>query len=215
MMRYYGYTRTSTKQQHLYRGIMEIEDFCKKQNIPLEKIFAEKETGKTFDRPRYTVLKEDVLRSGDVLIITELDRLGRNKLEISKELQYFNEKGIRVMILEIPTTLMDYSSLDNKLEKLILETINNVLIELYAAGAEAEMEKRVKRQREGIEAKKARGEWENYGRPRIMKLEAFQEKYQEVLDGRKRPFELMKELNMTQGTYYRYKRQIEEKSKIL
>ena len=77
------------------------------------------------------------------------------------------------------------------------------------------MEKRVKRQREGIEAKKARGEWENYGRPRIMKLEAFQEKYQEVLDGRKRPFELMKELNMTQGTYYRYKRQIEEKSKIL
>lgn len=214
-MRYYGYTRASTKQQHLYRGIMEIEDFCKKQSIPLEKIFAEKETGKTFDRPRYTVLKEDVLRSGDVLIITELDRLGRNKMEISKELQYFNEKGIRVMILEIPTTLMDYSSLDNKLEKLILETINNVLIELYAAGAEAEMEKRVKRQREGIEAKKARGEWENYGRPRIMELEAFQEKYQEVLDGKKRPFELMKELNMTQGTYYRYKRQIEEKSKIL
>ena len=44
-----------------------------------------------------------------------------------------------------------------------------MLIELYAAMAQAEIEKKEKRQREGIDAKKARGEWEEYGRPKIQK----------------------------------------------
>ncbi|WP_294357841.1 recombinase family protein [uncultured Clostridium sp.] len=54
---------------------------------------------------RYTVLRDDILRKGDTLIITELDRLGRNKKYTLKELQFFKEKEIRVMILELPTTL--------------------------------------------------------------------------------------------------------------
>ena len=55
-------------------------------------IFTDKITGKNFDRPRYTVLVEDVLRVGDTLIITELDRLGRNKQEILKQLRFFRRK---------------------------------------------------------------------------------------------------------------------------
>lgn len=209
-MYYYGYTRASTKQQNVDRGIFEIEEFCRKEKLPLEKIYAEKETGKNFLRPRYTVLKEDVLRPGDVLIITEVDRLGRNKKEILEELQFFKERHIRIMILEIPTTLMDVSSLGNELEELIIETINNILIEIYAAGAQAEMEKRVKRQSEGIAAKKARGEWEDYGRPRVMKLEEFKEAYQDVIDQKIRPFELMRKLGLSESTYYRYKKEIEK-----
>ena len=165
----YGYHRTSTREQHLDRGIAEIETFCKNNNIELEKIYTDQQTGKNFDRPRYTVLKEDILRSGDTLIFTELDRMGRNKREILKELQYYRDKGIRVMILEIPTTTQDLSALDNSMAKMIMETINNMLIELYATMAQAEIEKKEKRQQEGIQAKKARGEWEDYGRPRAVK----------------------------------------------
>ena len=135
----------------------------------MEKIYTDQQTGKNFDRPRYTVLKEDILRSGDTLIFTELDRMGRNKREILKELQYYRDKGIRVMILEIPTTTQDLSALDNSMAKMIMETINNMLIELYATMAQAEIEKKEKRQQEGIQAKKARGEWEDYGRPRAVK----------------------------------------------
>ena len=51
----------------------------------VEKIYTDQQTGKNFDRPRYTVLKEDILRTGDTLIFTELDRMGRNKREILKE----------------------------------------------------------------------------------------------------------------------------------
>ena len=149
-MAFYGYHRISTKAQHLDRGIIEIQRFCKNQKIELAGIFTDKITGKNFNRPRYTVLVEDVLRAGDTLIITELDRLGRNKQEILKQLQILKEKGVRVMVLELPTTLIDLSEMDNNLAKLMIETINNMMIELYASMAQAEMEKKEKRQREGI-----------------------------------------------------------------
>ncbi len=85
-----------------------------------------------------------------------------------------------------------------------------MMIELYASMAQAEIEKKEKRQREGIEAKKARGEWGDYGRPREMKLDEFAEKYKEVQQGKKKPFELMRELELTKPTFYRYKNQIEK-----
>ena len=108
-MKRYGYHRTSTREQHLDRGILEITAYCEQNQLELERIFTDQQTGKNFNRPRYQVLKEDVLRSGDELIITEVDRLGRNKRDTLKELQYFRDHNIRVKILELPTTLMDIS----------------------------------------------------------------------------------------------------------
>ena len=101
IMKRYGYHRTSTREQHLDRGIKEITVYCEQNGLELEKIFTDQQTGKNFNRPRYQVLKEDVLRAGDELIITEVDRLGRNKQETLKELQYYRDNGIRVKILEL------------------------------------------------------------------------------------------------------------------
>ena len=168
-MKYIGYHRTSTKEQHLDRGLAEIKAYCEQNNIPLKKIYTDQQTGKNFDRPRYTVMKEDVLEAGDVLIITELDRLGRSKKDTMREIQHYRDSGIRLMVLELPTTLMDLSKMDNSLQAMMLETINNMMLELYASMAQAEIEKKEKRQREGIKAKKERGEWEDYGRPSIEK----------------------------------------------
>ena len=72
-MKRYGYHRTSTREQHLDRGIKEITAYCEQNNLELEKIFTDQQTGKNFNRPRYQVLKEDVSRAGDKLIITEVD----------------------------------------------------------------------------------------------------------------------------------------------
>jgi DNA invertase Pin-like site-specific DNA recombinase len=164
-MKRYGYHRTSTKEQHLDRGIKEIENYCNSNSLELERIYTDQQTGKNFNRPRYQVLKEDVLRSGDELIISEVDRFGRNKQDTLKELQHYRDNGIRVKILELPTTLIDISKMDNSMAQMIMETINNMMIELYAAMAQAEVEKKEKRQKEGIQAKKDRGDWDNYGRP--------------------------------------------------
>ena len=203
-MKRYGYHRTSTREQHLDRGIAEITAYCEQNQLELERIFTDQQTGKNFNRPRYQVLKEDVLRSGDELIITEVDRLGRNKRDTLKELQYFRDHNIRVKILELPTTLMDISKLDNTMAQMLMETVNNMLIELYAAMAQAEIEKKEKRQREGIEAKKARGDWDDYGRPSAIDIEDFKIHYRKVIDGQMRPSELMKQLGISKSTYYRY-----------
>jgi len=199
----YGYHRTSTREQHLDRGIMEIKKFCKDSGLKLERIFTDQMTGRNFDRPRYTVLREDILRSGDCLIITELDRLGRDKKRILDELRFYSEAGIRVMILEIPTTLQDLSTMDNNLAKMILDTINHLLIEIYAAMAEAEMEKKTKRQKEGIEAKKLRGEWGDYGRPKISKPDNWDEIISEWRSGRITAVEAMKQTGTKKSTFYR------------
>lgn len=211
-MAVYGYHRTSTKEQHLDRGIYEIRKFCKESKMDLVNIFTDQQTGKNFNRPRYIVLLEDVLRPGDILLITELDRLGRNKRETMKEIQRLRDMGVRLMVLELPTTLMDMSKMDNTLAKMMLETINNMMLELYASMAEAEMEKKEKRQREGIERKKGRGEWDDYGRPPAIKQDVFNRAFERVIAGEIGPTELRRELGLTHATFYRYRKNYFEKN---
>ena len=67
-----------------------------------------------------------------------------------------------------------------------------------------------KRQAQGIDSKKARGEWDDYGRPAVMSIDEFSEHYQKVVSGEIRPFELMKQLGMSKSTYYRYVKRIKE-----
>ncbi len=202
-MKYIGYHRTSTKEQHLDRGLAEIKAYCEQNNIPLKKIYTDQQTGKNFDRPRYTVMKEDVLEAGDVLIITELDRLGRSKKDTMKEIQHYRDNGIRLMVLELPTTLMDLSKMDNSLQAMMLETINNMMLELYASMAQAEIEKKEKRQREGIEAKKKRGEWEDYGRPSIEKPDNWDIVIAQWKEKEITAVEAMKRLGLKKTSFYK------------
>ena len=210
-MAVYGYHRTSTRDQHLDRGIQEIRQFCKEHEMELKNIFTDQQTGKNFNRPRYTVLVEDVLRSGDILIITELDRLGRNKKDTMEQIRQLQEMGVRLMVLELPTTLMDMSKMDNTMACLMMETINNMMLELYASMAQAEIEKKEKRQREGIEMKKLRGEWDDYGRPAAIEEDEFDVAFSKVIAGEITPTELRKELGLSHTTFYSYRKKYLEK----
>lgn len=60
-------------------------------------------------------------------------------------------KGIRVMILEIPTTLIDVSSMTDDMAKQLLTIISDMMIHIYAAQAEHKVIQKRKRQREGFE----------------------------------------------------------------
>lgn len=217
-MLYFAYHRTSTREQHLDRGIIEINKFIAKENIKLvNDIYTDQQTGKNFDRPSYDKMLQDIelimkVNSNEkiALILTELDRLGRNKQLILAEIRKMQDKGIRLMVLEIPTTLTELPK-DNSIATMIMETINNMLIEMYASFAQAELEKKEKRQREGIAAKKARGEWDDYGRPRALDFDKFVKEYKRVLDGSIKPVECMKLLGITKPTYYRYRKEYENK----
>lgn len=216
-MLYFAYHRTSTKDQHLDRGIKEISDYTNKEGITLvNDIYTDQETGKNFNRPCYDKLINDMELVRKVnpkesisLIVTELDRLGRNKQLILKEIRKMQDLGIRLMVLEIPTTLTELPK-DSSIASMIMETINNMLIEMYASFAQAELEKKEKRQREGIEAKKARGEWDDYGRPRALDFKKFAKEYKRVLDGSLKAVECMRLLGLTKTTYYRYVKEYNE-----
>lgn len=215
-MKYVAYHRTSTKDQHLDRGIKELTEYCKVNDISLHrgKVYTDQNTGKNFNRPTYQILRNEVLESGDCLLITEIDRLSRNKTETLKELQWLKEQGIRLMILEIPSTCLNYREYDNGIASMLLETVNNMLIELFACLSEAELTKKEKRQREGIQAMKDRGEWEKYGRPRVIKQSDFNKAYQEVISGSKKPFTLISELGLKKSSYYRYKKEADKQLKL-
>lgn len=206
MKHYYGYNRVSTKEQNLDRGRKAIEDFCKSNNYELTRIYEDKVTGKNFDRPRFTVLTEDVLREGDTLIVPEYDRLGRAD-ETRDILRKFKKDGIRVIFLDIPTTMIDFSSFNDEMASMVMSCINDMLISFYDLQSKTELSRKQKRQREGIEAMKARGEWENYGRPRKMSKQAFAEQYQRVIKGEIGSLALKRELGLHNDTYFRYVRE--------
>ena len=212
MGKIYGYNRVSTKDQHLDRGRKNIFDFCKLKNYKIEKIFEDKQSGKDFNRPRYTVLKEDVVYEGDIIIVPEYDRLGRAN-ETKKELEYFKEKGVRVIFLDIPTTQIDLSLMNDEMSRAILSCIDDMLISFYDLMARTELDRRKKRQREGIEAKKERGDWENYGRPRKMSRSDFEKEYQRVVKGEIGSLALMRELKLNRDTYFRYGREYKKQKK--
>lgn len=215
-MRYYAYHRTSTMDQHLDRGLHSINEFCIENNIKLDnKIYTDQCTGKNFNRPGYKELMETIKYQIEInnekvtLIVSELDRLGRNKELTLKEIRMFKDLGVRLMVIEIPTTCQNLSSLDNSMAKMMMETINNMLIEMYVSFAHAEMEKRATRQREGMDAKKARGAWDDFGRPRVLDFNKFVNEYKRVEKGDIKPVECMKLLGITKPTYYRYKKEYE------
>ena len=141
----YGYARVSTAQkQNEARQIEALIAY----GVEEKYIKIDKASGKDFNRENYQLLKNEILRPGDTLVVKELDRLGRNKEQIKEELNYFKSNKIRVKILNIPTTLMDLP----EGQEWVFDMVNNILIEVLGAIAEDERIKIKQRQSEGIAA---------------------------------------------------------------
>jgi DNA invertase Pin-like site-specific DNA recombinase len=165
---YSAYLHVSSVEQNQGRQLEGIKDYCKRESIELneDNIFLDKQSGKDFTREKYLEMKSK-LRVKDVLIVYEMDRLGRNKQMIKEELEYFKNNGIRVIILDIPTTQMNLDSFEEGIAKSMLDMINNVLIEVLSTIAEEERKKIKKRQAEGIAIAKAEGKYK--GRKSVAK----------------------------------------------
>ena len=155
--RTYYYARVSSKKQKLDRQIAAFKALGAQER----EIITDKESGKDFERAGYQALKHAMLRRGDTLVIKSLDRLSRNKCDIKNELQYFGDNGIRLKVIDLPTTMMDLP----KGQEWVFEMVNNILIEVLGTIAEQERTSIKRRQAEGIQAAKAKGK--KLGRPAI------------------------------------------------
>lgn len=205
MGRWFGYHRVSTKEQHSDRGITGIQQFCDERKVDVS-IFCDKQTGKEYVRDEYDILKR-IVKPGDFLVLWELDRLGRTKNGILQELKYFKEKEVQVISVDLPTTYcFDLSKCTDEMARMFMEVIMNLMIELYATLAESELTRKKKRQSEGYDAKRARGEWDQLGRPAAVSQERFKEEYTLVLAGKITGVQCRKNLEISESTYYKYKK---------
>ena len=123
MSKVVGYARVSSHEQNLDRQIQALSQYVKP-----DMIVSEKASGKDFNRPGYQSLKVGIgkLVKGDTLYIKSLDRLSRNKEQAKKELQYFKDNGIRIKIIDLPTTMAEMP----QEQAWIADMVSNIMIEV-------------------------------------------------------------------------------------
>lgn len=138
-----GYARVSTKQQNLDRQIELLKD--------VSKLFSDKASGQSIERAQLQALLS-YIREGDIVVVSELDRLGRNNKELTDIMNQIQNKGATLEVLNLPTL----SGIeDENLRRLI----NSLMIEIYKYQAESEREKIRERQAQGIENAKRKGKY--------------------------------------------------------
>lgn len=210
----YGYVRVSTEKQDLTRQRTAIYEFADKKNLKIEKIFEDKSTGTNFNRDGYKELVDRTIEENDVIIITDLDRLGRSKEELKEEYFYITKKRkAKLVIINLPALSELNMSGDNGI-------VFTILLELFTWLAEKELEQKKERIRTGIEnmevknGKKWSRKTKNYsGRPSIwQKL-----KKEKVIDSFKRGFknkEIMELFKIKESTFYKIKNELKKENLI-
>ena len=189
----FGYARVSTKEQKTDRQVIALTEY----GVEERNIIVDKESGKDLNRNGYQSLKNTMLRRGDTLVIKSLDRLSRNKSDIKKELEYFKYNGIRIKVLDLPTTLMELP----EGQEWVFEMVNNILIEVLGTIAEQERRNIKKRQAEGIAA--AKGNGVTLGRPKAEKPDNWEEVIKEWQAGKITAVKAMELTGTKRTTFYK------------
>lgn len=196
MGRVYGYARVSSNEQHLDRQI----EVLTKYGVEDRFIIIDKISSKDFSRPGYQVLKNQLLRSGDTLVIKELDRLGRNYEQIKNEWNDLRQMGIDIVVLDMPiASTVDKSDLEKQL-------IVSIVFELLAYLAEKERVKIKIRQAEGIATAKKNGV--KFGRPKIEAPDGFIEEVLKWKEGKQSATEAMRNLGLKRTTFYKLVKEV-------
>lgn len=199
MEKVYGYARVSTREQNLDRQIAALRQYVTDERD----IITDKESGKDFDRTGYQYLRERLIRPGDTLIVKSLDRLGRNKEQVKEELQHYRADGVRVKILDLPTTMIELP----EGQDWIVEMVNNILIEVLASIAEQERLTIRQRQAEGIAEAKKQGR--QLGRKKTDRPENWDEVTELWKNGSITAVQAMDRLGLKKSTFYRMIREQE------
>ncbi|MCI8658122.1 MAG: recombinase family protein [Oscillospiraceae bacterium] len=187
----YGYARVSTRSQKEDRQLAALKDF----GVAEERITVEKQSGKNFDRPLYQRLAR-ALRSGDVLVIKSIDRLGRNYDEILEQWAYITKtKRAAIVVLDMPL-------LDTREGRDLTGTlVADIVLQLLSYVAQTEREFLRQRQAEGIAAAKERGV--RFGPARIPMPEGFDELAEDWKNGYISATEAGRQLGISRKTFTR------------
>ena len=199
MSKIVAYIRVSTAEQNLDRQLEEL----KKLGIEEKYIYQDKQSGKDFERIGYQYMKKS-LEPGDTVVIKELDRIGRNQVELKREWEYFKDNEINVRVLDMPALNIDYN--DDNLKPMI-KMINNIIFEVMSWKAENERETIRKRQAEGIAVAKSKNV--KFGRPRVQIPNNFYDVCNQWKSGKITATEAMKLTGLKRTNFYKLVKQYE------
>lgn len=187
----FGYIRVSTNEQNLDRQLEAIKPYLTDEKY----LYSDKASGKDMERDGFQNMLK-AIREGDTLYIKSIDRLGRNKAQIKKYLEQFKKEGIRIKIIDLPTTMQEVP----EGQEWVIDMINNIIIEVYTSMAEQERATILQRQREGIAVAKAKGK--HLGRPTIPFPKEWDRLYKEWKSGTITAVAFMNEVGMKKATFY-------------
>ena len=188
----YGYVRVSSIDQNEGRQMKAMAE-CK---IPPSQIYVDKQSGKDFDRPAYRKLVKR-LKSGDLLYILSIDRLGRDYDEIQNQWRILTKnKGVDIAVIDMPL-------LDTRNGKDLMGCfIADLVLQILSFVAQSERENIRVRQAQGIKAAKERGV--RFGRPEKPLPESFDRYYHLWYAGQMTATEAARRCEMPLSTF-RYK----------
>ena len=140
----YGYIRVSTDKQTVENQRFEIKEFCKKKNIKIDSWIEETITGTLDPKKRQLGKLLKHVKKEDLIICSELSRLGRSLFMIMSVLNYLMEKEVRIW------TIKDNYKLGDDIQSKVLA---------FAFGLSAEIERNLisQRTKEALARKKAEG----------------------------------------------------------
>lgn len=200
MARTYGYARVSTREQNLDRQMDALREF----GVAREDIFADKASGKDFERPQWIAMKE-ALREGDVLVVKSIDRFGRSYEEIIEQWRDITKvRRAAVVVLDMPL-------LDTRRERdgITGVLIGDIVLQLLSYVAQVEREGIHQRQAEGIAAAKARGV--RFGRPKKRRPGLYKNTRESYLAGHITRSEAALRLKVSVSTFDKWLREDKEK----
>lgn len=185
----YGYARVSTVQQDY---ATQIEDL---KRAGATKIFKDKYTGTTADRPEFDKLMAKI-KNGDTLIVTKLDRLARNTQDALNIVKKMNAEGGILRVLNIGT-------IDNSPSGRLIFTV-------FSAFAEFERDLIVSRTQEGKAWAKANNPNFHDGMPRKYDQEQINFAWKLHTQDHMSYSEISKKLGMSKATIYRRFRELRD-----
>ena len=192
MSQTYGYIRVSSRDQNENRQL----DAMAACAVPAKNLFIDKQSGRDFNRPAYKRLIKR-LRPGDLLIVTSIDRLGRNYEEILEQWRFITKR------LQADVRVLDMPLLDTGLHRDLTGTlIADIVLQLLSYVAQSERENTKQRQAEGIAAAKARGI--KFGRPPVRVPDSFETVYARWRSGEINSRTAARLLRVSQPTFLKW-----------
>lgn len=197
----YAYIRVSCKDQNVARQVAAMREL----GIPDKQMYIDKQSGKDFQRTYYKKLLRK-LKTGDVLYVKSIDRLGRNYEDVTEQWRYLTkEKKVDIVVLDFP--LLDTRKQVNGLTG---KFVADLILQILSYVAQMERENIKQRQTEGIRIAKENGV--KFGRPKIEIPEKFESVYWLWKENKISKTEAAKRLETNRTTFGRWIERYEEEN---